>query len=205
MNRPPARDAQASAKVDVPADGGLTLRQAAAQLRQQPADPGVQEAVFAAVEQAARSEQRQTVERAPLGSWLGFGLAAGMVVASVAALVLHASQRQLQVIEREHLIDLALEHEEPEQFEFDLNTDQHDADHRVRIEAPAHVQVSLHPERPSLAPRCGEDTCIHEFARDENTASRVRLTVSRPGNYPVRVHHDSAKRSVRQDVLLRAR
>ncbi len=205
MIRPPATDDREFSKTVGPADGGLTLQQAAAQLREQQPDPAVREAVFDALDQAARGEQRRPVEPAPVASWLGFGLAAGLVMAGVAALVVNATQQEQQVIERERLVDLALEDQEPEQFEFDLSTEQHDADHRVRIEAPAHVQVSLHPHRPSLAPRCGAATCVHEFARDENTSSRLRLAVSRPGNYPIRVHHDSAKRSVRQDVLLRAR
>ena len=205
MNPAPNPHDRAEAQAAGPEGAGLTLRQAAAQLREQPIDPAVQEAVFAALEQAGRRDQRHPPEPTPLASWLGFGLAAGLVVASVAALVMHATEQQLQIIERERQFDLALDSDQPEQFELDLATDQHDADHRVRIEAPPHVQVSLHPELPSLAPRCGEAMCVHEFAREENTASRLRLTVSRPGTYAVQVHHESPKRSVRQAVVLRAR
>lgn len=183
---------------------GLTLRQAAAQLREQTADPPETEAVFAALDQAARSELRRHEEPAPLSSWLGFGLAAGLAVAAVAALVVHASQETQLIIERERLVDLALDDEAPEHYELELSTEQHDADHHVRIEAPPHVQVSLHPERPALAPRCTSTSCLHEFSRDENTSSRLRLAVSRPGAYPIRVHHESPKRKVRQDLLLRA-
>lgn len=204
MNRRQTNEVTGGSDTSPPTAAGLTLRQAAAQLRDQPPDPAVSEAVFAALNQAARTESRRPEVHAPLANWLGFGLASGLLVAGVAALVVHASQQEQQVFERERLIDLALDDGDPDHFELDLSTEQHDADHRVRIEAPAHVQVSLHPHRPSLAPRCSATTCVHEFARDENTASRLRLSVSRPGTYPVRVHHDSPRRSVRQDVVLRA-
>ena len=204
MNRPPVNDLAQISKIDRRATDGLSLREAAAQLREQQPDPALQEAVFEALDQAARSGHRGPEEHGPVLNWLGFGLAAGLVMAGIAALVVHATQDTQQVIERERLVDLALDDGTTEQYEFDLSTEQHDADHRVLIEAPAHVQVSLHPERASLAPRCSDTTCVHEFTRDENTGSRLRLSVSRPGTYPIRVHHDSPRRSVRQDVVLRA-
>lgn len=210
MTRPSASDSFADCPATgtdpaaIPAATGFTLGEAAAQLRQQTPDLAVQDTVLEAVAQAAQSELRHPAEPAPLSSWLGFGLAAGLVAASVAALVMHATQEAQHVIERERLVDLALEDDAPEEYELELSTDQHDADHRVRIEAPAHVTVSLHPQRPSLSPRCSDTTCVHEFARDENTTSRLRLSVSRPGAYPIRVHHDSPGRRVRQDILLRA-
>lgn len=204
MSRGPTDELASGPDSKAAATASLTLRQAAAQLREEPLDPAMSAAVFDALNQAARTESRHPEEHAPVAHWLGFGLAAGLLMAGVAALVVHTTQQEQQVIERERLVDLALDDDLPEHFELELSTEQHDADHRVRIEAPAHVQVSLHPQRPSLAPRCSATTCVHEFARDENTASRLRLSVSRPGTYPVRVHHDSPRRSVRQDVVLRA-
>lgn len=85
--------------------------------------------------------------------------------------------------------------------------DQHEADFAsVRVHVPHGLKLTPSPEAQSQDTDCHDTGCVHEFLHPtDDDAPHVRVEVSRPGRYRMKVEHASEGRRVREVFVVHAR
>jgi hypothetical protein len=95
----------------------------------------------------------------------------------------------------------------PAALDLGLWLDQHEADFAsVRVHVPHGLKLTPSPEAQSEETDCHATGCVHEFLHPtDDEAPHVRVEVSRPGRYHMKVEHASDGRRVREVFVVHAR
>jgi hypothetical protein len=182
------------------------LSRALRQLRFIRPSPGFAERLAQALAQVDRDGKKSS-KTARLGSRLHRRLVLTLPALASAAVVTHLLISEPIHASRtaEHIVDIP--DVGPAALDLALWLEQHEADFAsVRAHVPHGLKLTPSPEAQGEATDCHASGCVHEFLHPtDDDAPHVRVEVSEPGRYHMKVEHASEGRRVREVFVVHAR